>query len=79
MQSDYSSLAVRRYRKYRLERNKESFKRKVISFLFRLFQAIARTLQRARILGCKVETVAVEYSAKFVGDNLENEISIHAS
>lgn len=60
MQSDYSSLAAKRYRKYRLKQHKEAFKKKVVNFLFRLLQAIARTLQKARILRRKVETVTVE-------------------
>jgi hypothetical protein len=59
-QSDFSSIAAKRYRKYRLKQNKESLKKKLISFLFRLFQAIARTLQKAGILKRKVETVTVE-------------------
>lgn len=59
-QSDFSSIATKRYRKYRVKQTKESLKKKVISFLFRLFQAIARTLQKAGILRRKVETVTVE-------------------
>ncbi|HEX7032978.1 MAG TPA: hypothetical protein VF172_08265 [Nitrososphaera sp.] len=60
MQSDFSSIAAKRYRKYRLEQHKESFKKKGAAFIFRLFTAIARALQKARILRRRVETVAIE-------------------
>jgi hypothetical protein len=60
VQSDYSSVAARRYRKYRLEQDKESFKKKIIAFLFRLFQAIAATLQKTKIARRRVESVEVE-------------------
>jgi hypothetical protein len=59
-QPDFSSVAAKRYRKYRLKQSRDSFKKKVISFLFRLFQAIARALQKAGLLRRKVETVTVE-------------------
>jgi len=61
MESKYSSLAARRYRQYEWQKRKEFAKKKIISYLFKLFQAIVKALQKIRVLRRRnVETIIVE-------------------
>jgi len=61
MESKYSSLAARRYRQYQRQKRKEFAKKKIISYLFKLFQAIVKALQKIRVLRRRnVETIIVE-------------------
>jgi hypothetical protein len=62
MQSEYSSLLARRYRQYRRQKSKESAKKKIGSFMFKLFTVIAKALQKAGILRRKVEKIKVDRS-----------------
>lgn len=60
MQTEYSSLVARRYRRYKWQKMKESAKKKIISLLFKLFAVSVKALQKAGMLRRKVERVVVE-------------------
>jgi len=60
MKSEYSSLAARRYRKYQRQKRKE-FAKKITLYLFKLFHAIVKALQKTKVLRRRnVETIIVE-------------------
>jgi len=60
-EQEYAALAKRRYKVFKKEKRRESIKKKVIGFLFRLFKAIVNVLKKVRVIKRrKVETVKVE-------------------
>ena len=60
MQSE-QALAARRYKKFKAQKRKESIKKRIFSFLFKLLRAIVIMLKKARIIRApKVETIKVE-------------------
>ena len=61
MQQEYATVAARRYKEFKKQKKKESTKKKVISFLFKLFRAIVTMLKKARVVRKpKVERVKVQ-------------------
>lgn len=60
VQSDLSSFAARRYRRYKWEQQKQAIKKKAIALLLKVLEAIAKALQKARIVQRRIETVNVE-------------------
>jgi hypothetical protein len=59
-EQQYGALAKRRYNNFKKQERREFIKKKVVSFLIKLFKAIVRVLRKARILKRKVETIKVE-------------------
>lgn len=54
-------IAAKRYRQYKAEKRNDLIQKTIISFLLRLFEAIAKALQKSRIIRrSNVETVKVE-------------------
>jgi len=60
-EQEYGTIAKRRYKGFKKGKRRESMKKKIISFLFKLLRAVVILLKKARIIRTrKVETVKVE-------------------
>jgi hypothetical protein len=62
MTTDYATLAARRYRRYCVEKSKDSAKESVISFFLKIIIALATALQKVGIVrrGKNIERIIVE-------------------
>jgi hypothetical protein len=57
-QEEYGSLAARRFKQFKKQKRRESIKKKIVAFLYKLFRAIVIVLKKARIIRArKVENV----------------------